>query len=898
MERCTRSAALAVLAVLFAAGAVPASARCTFYVRANHVPPAGSVADGRTPGTAFARIGQGAAAVNNPGEVVCVGPGTYVEGNITPAWYGTADFPIVFLADRGGTLTGGSSGGRVEVVMPAAPTLETAGFRLLGHHHVVIDGFTVRGFSDAGIQVRSAGMEGVPPGLANGHDVTLRNNEVRDNPGTGIDVSGEGTFVVENNRVHDNGGSGISLRGCIDAAAQGEPGFDPRCRAGTSPPLRPRVSNNRVGRNGAHGVFVLGAEDGVVQNNVAFSNQATGMTLRAAARFLVVNNLVYANREDGLAFGTADRASPNARVMNNTLHANGGWGLRIGSVRGASPEATVLDNIVTANGTPGSAAGGGIGVLTEADARRPSTCGYTAGFNLVYENADDRNYGPETPFNVYDLRLDPRFVSPAGRDGVLGARGADDDDFRLRPESPARDAGAEDVLAVGLTGSTEPAAQGEAGPPDNGPVDLGYHYGARADQTIMVPLPFMPLYVRPDGDDAGGGKSREQALRTIAAAGRLARAGVTVSVAPGLYQECDLGPPQHRGRASFIAEASGDPADVPVVDASCCGPSCVLGQTGFNLLRACMAEVKGFHVTGALDAGIQVQSGSHGAVVENNVSFANLRLGIQVVNADDVRIVNNLVHRNGGFESGAPRGGGIQVGGSCARPGCEDAGAKNALVQGNTLYGNAVNGVLIGAGAGVSSGATVRYNILQANGENGIQLGSDGASAPHLDAEYALRSRFNVNLDGYGAATPRGFGDLVVPPGLDPRFFPLFVDPERDDFHLMQLGAGQGAQSRAVDYGDVDAAAAGMSAASTRTDDLPDRGRLDIGYHYRACGLSDAGDCDASGRVAVSELVLGVTIALGLQDLEVCAVFDRDGDGTVDVGEIVGAVRNALFGCV
>ena len=134
--------------------------------------------------------------------------------------------------------------------------------------------------------------------------------------------------------------------------------------------------------------------------------------------------------------------------------------------------------------------GGGIAVA------RSATCGYVAGFNI---NVD--GYGEGTPRNDYDIVADPLFLNPAGRDRQLGGDQFADDDFRLQQgrggqtvESPAVDAGAAPIADIGLTGTT---ARGDA--PDAGVVDIGYHYGAAADQRITVPTPYMPIFVRADG---------------------------------------------------------------------------------------------------------------------------------------------------------------------------------------------------------------------------------------------------------------------------------------------------------------------------------------------------------------------------------------------------------------
>lgn len=57
------------------------------------------------------------------------------------------------------------------------------------------------------------------------------------------------------------------------------------------------------------------------------------------------------------------------------------------------------------------------------------------------------------------------------------------------------------------------------------------------------------------------------------------------------------------------------------------------------------------------------------------------------------------------------------------------------------------------------------------------------------------------------------------------------------------------------------------------------------------------GDCDGSGTVTVDEIVLGVNLALGLEDGGGCSVFDADIDGNVTVDEIISSVSSGLQGC-
>lgn len=57
------------------------------------------------------------------------------------------------------------------------------------------------------------------------------------------------------------------------------------------------------------------------------------------------------------------------------------------------------------------------------------------------------------------------------------------------------------------------------------------------------------------------------------------------------------------------------------------------------------------------------------------------------------------------------------------------------------------------------------------------------------------------------------------------------------------------------------------------------------------------GDCNGDRIVAVSELVLGVDIALGSRPASACTAFDRNRDASVAINELVAGVSNALAEC-
>src|SRR5438552_905639 len=58
-----------------------------------------------------------------------------------------------------------------------------------------------------------------------------------------------------------------------------------------------------------------------------------------------------------------------------------------------------------------------------------------------------------------------------------------------------------------------------------------------------------------------------------------------------------------------------------------------------------------------------------------------------------------------------------------------------------------------------------------------------------------------------------------------------------------------------------------------------------------------AGDCNGDGVVSIDELVTGVNIALGNDQLVACPSFDANGDGSVTIDEILSAVDALLNRC-
>ncbi len=122
------------------------------------------------------------------------------------------------------------------------------------------------------------------------------------------------------------------------------------------------------------------------------------------------------------------------------------------------------------------------------------------------------------------------------------------------------------------------------------------------------------------------------------------------------------------------------------------------------------------------------------------------------------------------------------------------------------------------------------------------------------------------------------------------------------------LGNGDGtfapAQQVAIDTKDADAQPYGIVAV-----DLDGDRHLDIvtanygATNDRASILRNTsvpacvGDCDGNGMVSITDLITGVSIALGSTPVGACRALDSNRDGMVEIAELVAAVNNALNGC-
>jgi hypothetical protein len=150
--------------------------------------------------------------------------------------------------------------------------------------------------------------------------------------------------------------------------------------------------------------------------------------------------------------------SEDMSIRFNTFYRNGTDHLREEEPGGSG---LIADNILAEGGADP------LGLL------EPSR--YRTGSNMAWNNASS---GDDPGL----VEADPLFVDPFGPDGILGGAGSGDDDFRLRPESPANDLGSDEARAVRLasheslaTRTTRIDQRLEGSGEDLAAANLGYH---------------------------------------------------------------------------------------------------------------------------------------------------------------------------------------------------------------------------------------------------------------------------------------------------------------------------------------------------------------------------------------------------------------------------------------
>lgn len=822
--------------VLALALATPAYG-AVFYVRTS----GNDANDGRTPATAFATASHAAQQLVNAGDRVVVGAGTYSDGDISPARNGIPNRPIVFVADSTGLLTGDAAG--PVVLMP--PATRSTGFLVLGRHDIVIDGFTIIGGADAGIQVRRDQGRQI-----DSHSVSIVNNIVRDGPKGGIDVSASSGVRIEGNSVSGNGSSGIAVQvvgvsvgatvqlksnsssanGSAGIRVDGDPGSDATLD----------VSSNTISANQAQGIVVQGIRGGGIDANDIRNNGGTGMQIRANADLTVSNNVVNNGASVGIDISSGGHvriagndASQNRSVgvsvtgnsgseatldlSNNTVTVNQGRGILVQSITGGviagnqisdngdtgmrirtSSNLTISKNVVRNSPTRGIDASIGGAVLVEGNTASGNG---SSGITLQAET------GLEATIDVSNNLLTSNrgqglVIQGISGGSIDGNQISDNGDLGLQIRASSSLSVSNNVVSNARNGGIGIGA----GVDSTG--DCNADGSVTVDEVLLgvnIVLGQQPVSACPAFDASGTGVvTVTELLRAMNAAlgnsGALALGTDIAIVGNSVRSTAGFGIDVH-ARGEIAVQSN------TVLHSDTGGLSIrLLGATATATVTANTLGVSGV-------AGLFL-SGATAGVIQNNVIFSNADTGITVRASRDVQIANNLIYANGSH--------GVAVGTS-------NAAVFETSVVNNTVYSNAGFGLVVGSAGAASPGTLVLNNIFNLNAAGGIAF-------QRLSAEAGYVTDFNLNTDGYGPDTRAGTREFSADPG--------FVDPPGadgvlggdgfadDDFRL-RTGSTPSEHSAAIDRGSGLAGVLGITGTSTYASPSDD-GTVDLGYHYGA----------------------------------------------------------------
>lgn len=239
-------------------------------------------------------------------------------------------------------------------------------------------------------------------------------------------------------------------------------------------------------------------------------------------------------------------------------------------------------------------------------------------------------------------------------------------------------------------------------------------------------------------------------------------------------------------------------------------------------------RIEGFVVTGATN-GIQVEASGvvisnnrisdnqvgikisgTGVAVMHNVINNNTNLGINVyATGTRANIFNNLVYSNG----------------SGVAWGIEISSGNGHRVTNNTVWGHS-GGIRLGTSNTIPVFSTVVNNIVVNNGI-GIKEPSSSAGIAKLEFNDVFANTTDYDLSNSPTGSVVGASSL----SQDPRF--VSVDPANPNFlQLSGIASGQSADSPCIDKGSTAADTLGLGSRSVFTNQAPDTGRVDLGYHW------------------------------------------------------------------
>lgn len=568
-----------------------------------------------------------------------------------------------------------------------------------------------------------------------------------------------------------------------------------------------------------NGLRVVLTTDAWIDSCIVTGAGVHGISVDRSSQVYVRNNLVYANTQWGIDFDNTTPSNPQPPLSTgnaiafNTVHQNGD-GIRVKNISGE-----IRDNQITNQVDLGLFLSGTL---------------LLAHHNNFANNARDRDKDSSSAFlEVWaNLGKNPRYVDPAGPDGLLGGANWEDDDFRLQTlaagedhDSPSIDAGSDTVANLDIGGST--ATLGGA---DADTADVGYHYGAPEGVAIPAfatppPQPTRTFYTSPSiGDDSRTESQAQDPATPWASLGmalQQADDGDTVIALPGVYPEAasverdDLTLRSDTPGGAVVQPISGTAISVNASGVTVDGFVLRSAATGINVTAGSNdVRITNCAATGSSTDGIRASDVTD-LTIENSVATGNTFSGIDLRRVQAATIRNNLSYANGDW------------GLSHDNSPVEETLSVDNLIAHNTFTMNGLGNARL-----LNAIGTVRDNLLTDSAGTGLRLDTAGTLIEHNGF---FGNGTPIDPESYLFCAGCTENETVVPRYIDPTGADGILggsDWSDDDFRLAQLAANPSlTQSDAIDFGSDLASTLGVNG-STATTGTIDSGAVDIGFHY------------------------------------------------------------------
>jgi parallel beta-helix repeat protein len=226
-----------------------------------------------------------------------------------------------------------------------------------------------------------------------------------------------------------------------------------------------------------------------------------------------------------------------------------------------------------------------------------------------------------------------------------------------------------------------------------------------------------------------------------------------------------------------------------------------------------------------------------GNLIADNYHPASQGAGIRMVHDSSALIVDNVITGNV-----STYGSGVYI---SSISNSSEVVIENTLFANNSSSAGTYGGAAIHCAGGTLeiSSCTFADNIQSGDGPGGaIFVGTEGASIVNSifyrnyasdGPDLAINGSAGLDYTWLGS----GGGAIYLYPNSSYTWNdstltgdPIFAEGPQGDYYLSQLNAGQSTQSPCVDAGDP---ASDPLHGTTRTDQMPDAGIVDLGYHFR-----------------------------------------------------------------